>query len=44
MEKTATSREQWPNDYSVLFIQFHNGLVALTQDHPVKGGVSTLVN
>ncbi len=35
MEKTATStEEQWPNDYSeTSFIQFHNGLIALTQGH-----------
>ena len=44
-EKTATSTdEQWPNDHSeTSFIQLHNGLVALTQGHRNKGGVSTLV-
>lgn len=44
-EKTATStEEQWPNDHSeTSFIQLHNGLVALTQGHRNKGGVSTLV-
>ena len=44
-EKVATSaEEEWPNDHSeTSFIQLHNGLVALTQGHRNKGGVSTLV-
>ena len=44
-EKVATSaEEEWPNDHSeTSFIQLHNGLVALTQGHRNKGGVSNLV-
>ena len=44
-EETATSTEEkWPNDHSeTSFIQLHNGLIALTQGHRNKGGVSTLV-
>ena len=44
-EKVGTSaEEEWPNDHSeTSFIQLHNGLVALTQGHRNKGGVSNLV-